>query len=457
MNITVVGDVLLDIDLLGAARKLSPDGPVPVIDIDEETRRPGGAGLAALMLADLGHETTLVTSLGTDTPSQSLHDGLSGDAGVTVVAVDSGCPAPVKKRLISDGHVVARIDENCEVTTPPPVTDAMLAAIRSADAVLVSDYGRGLTADPALRETLTDVARHTPVVWDPHPSGAVPTDGVWAVTPNRSEALAVGELNDEGPRSIARAISHLLAAWPVRAAVVTLGAEGAALLEASDRGAGLPQFISSPARAEGDTCGAGDRFAGALTAELAGGAPLSMAVEDAVREAGAFIARGGVATLGDNAHGGERHDSLEARIAQVRSDGGTVVATGGCFDLLHAGHARTLAAARRLGDFLVVCLNSDDSVRRLKGEQRPIMNQADRVELLEALECVDGVVVFDEDTPETALERLRPDLWVKGGDYDVDSLPEAQLIRAWGGQAVTVPYHPARSTTKLAAALAAVS
>ncbi|MFD1214711.1 D-glycero-beta-D-manno-heptose 1-phosphate adenylyltransferase, partial [Arthrobacter sp. GCM10027362] len=145
-----------------------------------------------------------------------------------------------------------------------------------------------------------------------------------------------------------------------------------------------------------------------------------------------------------------------AAAQRTREAGGTVVATGGCFDLLHAGHARTLAAARSLGDCLIVCLNSDASVRRLKGEQRPIMSQQDRAELLGSLECVDGVLIFDEDTPEAALDRLRPDIWVKGGDYSVEQLPEAALVRSWGGQIMTVPYHPARSTTRLAEALARV-
>ena len=173
-------------------------------------------------------------------------------------------------------------------------------------------------------------------------------------------------------------------------------------------------------------------------------------------DAAAFIAAGGVGALGADGSARPRDTSVRARIAEVRAAGGTVVATGGCFDLLHAGHARTLAAARGLGDLLIVCLNSDDSVRRLKGRGRPIVQQEDRVELLEALECVDAVVVFDEDTPEAVLAELRPDLWVKGGDYDMDTLPEARLLRSWGGQAVTVPLHPARSTSLLAEALHAI-
>ena len=141
---------------------------------------------------------------------------------------------------------------------------------------------------------------------------------------------------------------------------------------------------------------------------------------------------------------------------RVRAAGGTVVATGGCFDLLHAGHARTLSAARALGDCLIVCLNSDESVRALKGPERPIMPEGDRVDLLLALECVDAVLVFGEDTPVDAIRRIRPDIWVKGGDYTAADLPEAAVIAEWGGRAVTVPFHPGRSTTRLAAALAAV-
>ncbi|WP_460817814.1 D-glycero-beta-D-manno-heptose 1-phosphate adenylyltransferase, partial [Microbacterium petrolearium] len=152
---------------------------------------------------------------------------------------------------------------------------------------------------------------------------------------------------------------------------------------------------------------------------------------------------------------GGASDALAAAAA-VRARGGTVVATGGCFDLLHAGHARTLAAARALGDCLIVCLNSDDSVRRLKGPERPIMAEPDRRDLLLALECVDAVVVFDESTPVEALRRIRPDIWVKGGDYAADDLPETAVIAEWGGRTVTVPYHPGRSTTRLAGALARV-
>jgi rfaE bifunctional protein nucleotidyltransferase chain/domain len=214
-----------------------------------------------------------------------------------------------------------------------------------------------------------------------------------------------------------------------------------------------------PVAAGSDPCGAGDRFAASLTVAIAEGATLPDAVLTAVTETATFLAAGGVSALHRPVEPaplpGADRDAL-AVAERVRAAGGTVVATGGCFDLLHAGHARTLSAARGLGDCLIVLLNSDDSVRRLKGPERPIQPEDDRVDLLLALECVDGVLVFGEDTPVDAIRRIRPDIWVKGGDYAAADLPEASVIREWGGRAVTVPFHPGRSTTGLAAALARV-
>jgi D-beta-D-heptose 7-phosphate kinase/D-beta-D-heptose 1-phosphate adenosyltransferase len=235
--------------------------------------------------------------------------------------------------------------------------------------------------------------------------------------------------------------------------------------------AAVAAHVPAPVIGQVDPCGAGDRLASALAVALVEGLPLDEALGRAVHAAAAFLAAGGVAGLDLAALGrrGERRadaappepvalpgaDALGVA-RRVAASGGTVVATGGCFDLLHAGHARTLAAARALGDCLVVCLNSDASVSRLKGPERPIMSQGDRVDLLLALECVDAVVVFDEDTPHAVLDRLRPDVWVKGGDYSAETLPEASLVAGWGGRTVTVPFHPGRSTTRLASALARV-
>ena len=449
MRIVVVGDVLLDADVEGAATRLSPDGPVPVVDAAETTYRAGGAGLVARMLARDGRDVLLVTALSDDDASSRLREALDG---IRVVAGPSGAPTPVKTRIRAGGQSVVRVDEGCAPAPLPVPTPDMLEALGTADAIIVADYGRGLAAAPALRDALAPLVHRIPVVWDPHPAGPDPVDGVAAATPNLPEALRMAGLAKGGTGEAALAAAELRSRWNSHAVVVTLGAEGAMVQKEGE----LPQAIPAPAMGAADTCGAGDRFAASLAVGLASGRSLTASVEDAVGQAAAFLAAGGVASLRRDAAPvqlrGPGVDAMRVA-AQTREAGGTVVATGGCFDLLHAGHARTLAAARKLGDCLIVCLNSDASVRRLKGEERPIMNQEDRAELLLALECVDAVLVFDESTPETALERLRPDIWVKGGDYTADQLPEARLLQSWGGQTVTVPYYPARSTTGLAAAL----
>ena len=200
----------------------------------------------------------------------------------------------------------------------------------------------------------------------------------------------------------------------------------------------------------GDPCGAGDSFAAAAALALADGAVTGEAVAAAVAAASAFVAAGGAAAWDARPEPNVvAEPGVDAVLARVRAAGGTVVATGGCFDLLHPGHVATLRAARGLGDCLVVCINSDDSVRRLKGPSRPLVTAADRARVLEALEFVDAVVVFDEDTPSAVLEELRPDVWAKGGDYAGADLPEAAVLRTWGGQAVVLPYLDGHSTSAL--------
>lgn len=442
-GLVVVGDALLDVDLVGTASRLCPDEPAPVVDIEEEVVRPGGAGLAARLAAADGVDVTLVTGIADDEDGRRL---LAGLPGVRVVDFRSAT-TPVKARVRSNGRSVTRVDRGTALSTAD-VTDAMVAAVRSADAVLVADYGRGLAAHPRMRDTLAEVAARTPVVWDPHPRGPAPVPGAWLVTPNLAEARAVVPEPD-----VAQLAGRLRSHWDCRAVVVTLGSRGALL----DNGQ-VPVAVPVPDVQVADPCGAGDRFAVAAACRLMRGASVDEAVRDAVRATAAFLAAGGVSAVGRDEHTAGRDGAGLAGaltvIGRTRAAGGTVVATGGCFDLLHTGHLRTLRAAAALGDCLVVCVNSDDSVRRLKGDGRPINHEADRVELLASLRCVDAVVVFGEDTPETVLARLRPDLWVKGGDYSTDALSEVDVLRTWGGRAVVVPHHAGRSTTRLATALA---
>ncbi|HEX7107003.1 MAG TPA: D-glycero-beta-D-manno-heptose 1-phosphate adenylyltransferase, partial [Acidothermaceae bacterium] len=298
---------------------------------------------------------------------------------------------------------------------------------------------------------LTGLASTTAMVWDPHPNGATPVADVATVTPNRAEAARFAGARTE-PRSLHDVASHakaLLAKWRPKSVCVTMGADGALLSFGDDS----PLVLPAPSVPCVDPCGAGDRFAGALAAALASGALLSEATATAVTAASEFVRLGVTRVLGHHVEPVEDADVFQ-QAQRVRDRGGTVVATGGCFDLLHAGHVETLRAARALGDFLVVCLNSDSSVARLKGSGRPLVPQADRAQVLEALDCVDAVVIFDEDTPTEVLQRLRPHIWAKGGDYDGRTLPEAAALSAWGGQAVVLPYLKGRSTSALVSAAA---
>lgn len=444
-RLVVVGDALLDRDVEGRVERLCPDAPVPVVDEDRRASRPGGAGLAATLAARDGHETTLITALVPDPAGRELA-ALLQEAGVEVVDLGLGGATPEKVRILTGGRSLLRVDRGGrEPGEVGPVTEAVRTALGHADAVLVADYGRGVSGRRDLRDVLAEAARDAPVVWDPHPRGAEPVPGVRLVTPNRDEAARLAPATNGGDPSPAERARTLAARWKAEVAV-TLGAGGAVLA-----GAGDVLSVPAPGVAGGDPCGAGDRFASRAAGELAGGASTAEAVSDAVRAASAFVAAGGAAglSLRDGEPVDEGPAGGEEVVARVRAAGGTVVATGGCFDLLHAGHVSTLRAARALGDCLVVCLNSDASVRRLKGADRPLVPEEDRAAVLEALECVDAVVVFDEDTPEAVLEHLRPDVFAKGADYAVSELPEAGLLERWGGRAEILPYVAGRSTTRL--------
>ncbi|HEV7677655.1 MAG TPA: D-glycero-beta-D-manno-heptose 1-phosphate adenylyltransferase [Candidatus Dormibacteraeota bacterium] len=450
--LVVAGDCLLDVDVDGSAARLCPDAPVPVVDQAHERSRPGGAGLAAALAAGDGRAVTLVTALGRDAAADVLRARLES-FGVEVIDLGLDGGTSEKVRVRCDGRTLLRLDRGGAGGAIGPVTADALRALGAAGAVLVADYGRGMSRIPELREALAGMGSRVPVVWDPHPRGDTPVPNVRLATPNRDEAarFAEGVRGDGLPAQTARA--QLLARrWRASGVAVTLGAAGA-LLAAAD---GVPLMIPARPVRGGDTCGAGDRFASAAACLLADGASPAEAVAGAVACASAFVAAGGAAAVdtGRTLRGLATRPLSGLRaaqdvIARARAAGGTVVAAGGCFDLLHAGHVSMLESARQLGACLVVCLNSDASVRRLKGAGRPMVREADRAAVLAGLRCVDAVVSFDEDTPEALLSRLRPDIFAKGGDYTVAALPERGLLESWGGQAVILPYLEGRSTSTL--------
>jgi D-beta-D-heptose 7-phosphate kinase / D-beta-D-heptose 1-phosphate adenosyltransferase len=462
--LVVVGDALLDRDVDGQVRRLSPDAPAPVLEDLTPSSRPGGAALAARLAAADGIPVVLVAPLGDDEASETVVALL--EPHVTVVRLPLAGTLPEKTRFRTGGRTLLRADRgdgrpgSGGADPAGLVTGAAADAIAAAGAILVSDYGRGVTADPQLRSLLEQQAGRVPLVWDPHPNGAPPVPRTRLVTPNLAEAVSAAGLarGTEVLPSAVAAARDLGRRWSADAVAVTLGERGAVLVQ----GGTGPLVVPAPRIAATDPCGAGDRFAATAATAFQRGALASEAVTSAVASASAYLAAGGVNRYGradgdpeatpdpapDLACASEDAAGLAQR---VRSAGGTVVATGGCFDLLHAGHVSLLQTARSLGDCLIVCLNSDASVRRLKGDGRPLNHAADRAAVLAALGCVDAIAVFGEDTPCEVLDQLRPDVWVKGGDYDGRELPEAARLETWGGVAVTVPYLSGRSTTRLAA------
>jgi len=438
VRVTVVGDTLLDVDWTGQVDRICPDAPVPVLDATGEERRPGGAGLAALCAVAAGSRVTLVTALGQDAEGAFVRAVLER-AGIEVVDLGLAGATPTKLRLRAGGQSLVRVDRNCSpAAAVGAFTDAAAAAVGQATAVLVSDYGRGLVDNPVLSVLLQQRScvpgALPPVVWDPHVRGPRPPAGLDLLTPNLGEAAALlGSVRANGETAALdgalEAAAALVRTFEASVAV-TIGASGAVLAEP-----GTEPLVVPAEPAVGDVCGAGDRFAATAAVELARGASRTDAVVAAVDAARRHV-------LGDAPW--FPWDDVARPAGRPRR---RLVATGGCFDVLHAGHVRLLDAARRLGDELVVCLNGDLSVRRLKGPHRPINRVEDRAAVLRGLGCVDEVVVFDEDTPCEVLRRLRPALFVKGGDYAGEPMPERAVLADWGGRVVLLPVVPGRSTT----------
>jgi D-beta-D-heptose 7-phosphate kinase / D-beta-D-heptose 1-phosphate adenosyltransferase len=453
--LVVLGDSMLDIDIEGEASRLSPEAPVPVVDVTRQRRRPGGAGLAALLAARTGQEVILLTAIGNDELGDALLSLLADHVEVRSLPLEGSTIC--KCRVAAHEVPMLRVDSGSGRARRAPLPPGAVRALVSAGAILVADYGRGVAGLPAIRQALLPKTNSTPVVWDPHPRGPAPMPGCTLVTPNADEArlsTGVDQPAEQGRR--------LCENWQAKAVAVTVGGRGAVLTEADPPRTTQIPLVDFPKFGPGrlDTLGAGDQFAVAAAVALLQGADVCEAVQVAVKSAAQFVRDGG-ATAVSTVSGSETID-LSVKIAEpsglsdafevaarVRRTGGRLVATGGCFDLLHRGHISLLNQARALGDALVVCLNSDASVRRAKGPGRPVVPQQDRARVLNALAAVDGVVIFEEKTPAAVLARLQPDIWVKGEDYADHVLPEAEVVERLGGRVVLLPVVPGYSTSRL--------
>jgi rfaE bifunctional protein nucleotidyltransferase chain/domain/rfaE bifunctional protein kinase chain/domain len=453
--LVVLGDSMLDIDIEGEASRLSPEAPVPVVDVTRQRRRPGGAGLAALLAARSGRQVILLTAMGDDDLGNTLRGLLADHVEVRSLPLDGNT---VSKCRVAAGEVpLLRLDSGSGRACREPLPPEAVRTLESAGAILVADYGRGVAGLPALRKALLQKISSVPVIWDPHSNGPTPVRGCWLITPNAAEAQL-----SSGAEQPAEQGRRLCASWHARAVAVTIGGRGAVLTEVDPpRTTNVPLLdLVQPTAGRLDTLGAGDQLAAAAALALMDGADAREAVQAAVLSAARFVQAGGASAV--STVSGAQSSDLSMHMAELtgaadafqvaartRRTGGRLVATGGCFDLLHRGHISLLNQARALGDALVVCLNSDASVRRTKGPGRPVVPQQDRAAVLAALAAVDGVAIFDEKTPAALLSQLQPDIWVKGTDYADRIIPEAEVVERVGGRVVLLPVVPGYSTTRL--------
>ncbi|WP_448662043.1 D-glycero-beta-D-manno-heptose 1-phosphate adenylyltransferase [Sphingomonas sp. CJ20] len=459
-HVLVVGDAMIDRYIIGDTSRISPEAPVPVVKAGREEMRAGGAANVAANVAGLGPRCSLLTIRGDDGAGEDLA-GLMAAHGVAFDGViDPGQRTTQKTRLISGVQQIARIDQDggASDAARQELARRFEASLDGVAAVIFSDYDKGALADlPALLAIAR--RRGVPSFVDPKAADPKRYAGAFLLKPNASEFHALfGECPEE---RIAEHARSALAALGLEYIVVTRGAKGIMLVS---RGGDV---VDHPTEALEvfDVTGAGDTIIAALVAGIVEGLPIAAAVDRANLAASIAVSRPGTyvvtrADLDERLH--RRSHSmtklvplplLAARLDHARAGGARIVFTNGCFDVLHAGHVRLLDLARRKGDVLVVGLNSDESVRRLKGPQRPVNALVDRAEVLSGLAAVDHVVLFEEDTPLELIRAIRPDVLVKGGDYDADTIVGADIVRAGGGEVCIAPLLAGRSTTAILAAL----
>jgi len=462
-RVLVVGDVILDRYVTGEVKRISPEAPIPVLNVERAELRLGGAGNVAANLQAMEAEVSIVSVLGDDSWGSDLR-ALFEEAGIdaTGLVTDPGRPTVRKTRLMSGVQQILRVDweevESVEGDTAAALAAHASALVDGADAVVLSDYGKGLLGEDMCAHVLALAKeRGLPVVVDPKGADYTKYRGATLVSPNRKEAeLALGRAlgDDEALRVGAQELSE---ANGIDSVVITLGAGGIHFRTAD----GTEGRVATKARAVYDVTGAGDTVVAQLALHLGAGTALEDAVELANEAAGLVVGRLGAATitreeLSARVRAGTpprgkvvAPEHLDELLEVWRAAGKHVVFTNGCFDVLHRGHVEYLRFSKEQGDVLLVGINDDESVRRLKGEERPLNALEDRLEVLAALEPVDAVVAFSEDTPKELVERVSPHVLVKGEDWAEKGVVGREWVESHGGKVVLAPLVPGRSTSAI--------
>jgi D-beta-D-heptose 7-phosphate kinase/D-beta-D-heptose 1-phosphate adenosyltransferase len=464
LKVLVIGDAILDTYLRGSTERLCREAPVPVVLLKSREYVPGGAGNTAVNVRSLGAEVFFVSVIGTDAEGDELIRTLES-RGVTTEHIIRRPERQTlaKQRVIAASQMVVRFDQGSNDPIRPEAEDLLIRYLEDlfplVDAVIISDYDYGLFT-PRLIQTLANLQLSRPrwLSLDSKRLQKYQSVPVTAVKPNYEEAILllglqkppernarIRQMEDEGSRLLKFTSAHL--------AAITLDSEGALIFE---RGLDRPYRTYTRSASHAQAAGAGDTFISAFTLSLAASAPTENAAEIASAASSIVVEKDGTSAcpqqeLCSYFSSDEKIVTdifqLAARLATYRRERRRIVFTNGCFDILHRGHVNYLNRAKALGDVLIVGLNSDDSVRRLKGPARPINSLEDRSEILAALSCVDHLVPFDDDTAHNLIRIIQPDVFVKGGDYSRETLPEAKLVEELGGSMEILPYLEDHSTT----------
>jgi D-beta-D-heptose 7-phosphate kinase/D-beta-D-heptose 1-phosphate adenosyltransferase len=463
LRLLVVGDIMLDKYIWGEVKRISPEAPVPVVRATHRSEQPGGAANVAMNLARLGAQVTVLGFTGGDSDEQLLDQHLRTNDVTPAFVSTKDFPTITKLRILGGHQQIVRLDSESLGVHPAEdharLLQLALQTLPGTHAVVLSDYAKGALNQEVCQKVIK-AARDLgiPVLVDPKSADFACYRGATTICPNLRELSAAAHMDATDLGLLLDAAESMVAEFDLQFLTVTLSEKGIALLRSGSR------FMApAVARSVFDVSGAGDTVIAVLALSLASGLRPETGAQLANLAAGIVVGKVGTAPVEkhellaaltqDKVLRGEEKvvslDQLAKRAACWKSNGERVVFTNGCFDLLHVGHITVLDQARRFGDRLIVAINSDESVRALKGPSRPIVSETERARVLAALSGVDAVVVFSEPTPLQVILALRPDVIVKGGDYEAASVVGAQEMQTWGGQVKIVPTVEGFSTTRL--------
>jgi D-beta-D-heptose 7-phosphate kinase/D-beta-D-heptose 1-phosphate adenosyltransferase len=460
----VVGDLMLDEYLWGRADRISPEAPVQVVDVIREELRLGGAGNVVHNLAALGAQVSVCSVVGDDQNGRELLGQLCHHhIDTRAIFLDPARRTSRKTRVVAAHQQIVRIDRESREALPAAVEQQLCSWIAAHageyQVIVLSDYNKGVLTPAVIASVISAAAEvGIPVLVDPKGTDFTRYDGATLLTPNRKEAEAASGVAITGAASLEQAAGVIMGATGLQYLLITRSEEGMSLFSKG----GEIVHIPTVAREVFDVSGAGDTVLATLAVGIASG--LGMAESARLANVAAGIAVGKLGTsivtpqeiidavslAHKDSHVKIKNlDVLAPLIAAEKNRGKRIVFTNGCFDLLHAGHVKYLQKARTLGDLLVLGLNSDASVRRLKGPKRPLIDQEERAHLLAALDCVDYVIVFDQDTPLELITALKPHILAKGGDYSLDGVVGRDIVESYGGRVELVTFVDGKSTTNI--------